>query len=237
MKRREFITLLGGAAAAWPLAARAQQPERMRRIGVLMNVAADDTEGQARIAAFLQGLRGIGLERRPQRADRHPLGRRRSPSAFANTRRNWSRSRRTSFSPTAPRPWGRCNRRPAPCRSCSCRSSIRSAPASSRAWRGRAATPPASPVRIRHERKMAGVAQGDRTRRDASGGGSGSPPSLRGIGQFGAIQTVAPSLGVELSPIDVRDADEIERAVAAFARAPNGGLIVTASAAASFIAS
>jgi ABC-type uncharacterized transport system substrate-binding protein len=60
MKRREFITLLGGAAAAWPLAARAQQPERMRRVGVLMNTAADDSVGQTRIAAFLQGLQQLG---------------------------------------------------------------------------------------------------------------------------------------------------------------------------------
>jgi hypothetical protein len=60
MKRREFISLLGGAAAAWPLAARAQQPDRMRRVGVLMTTAADDPEGQARIAAFLQGLQQWG---------------------------------------------------------------------------------------------------------------------------------------------------------------------------------
>src|SRR5215831_8261783 len=60
MRRREFISLLGGVAAAWPLAARAQQLERMRRIGVLMTTAADDPEGQARIAAFLQGLQQWG---------------------------------------------------------------------------------------------------------------------------------------------------------------------------------
>src|SRR5229473_1974619 len=60
MKRREFITLLGGAAAAWPLVARAQQPDRMRRIGVLMNLAADDPEAPARVAAFLQGLQELG---------------------------------------------------------------------------------------------------------------------------------------------------------------------------------
>ena len=56
------------------------------------------------------------------------------------------------------------------------------------------------------------------------------PAIPSGIGQFGAIQSVAPSLGVEVSPVNVRDAGEIERAVAAFARSPNGGLIVTASA-------
>jgi putative tryptophan/tyrosine transport system substrate-binding protein len=60
VRRREFITLLGGAAVAWPLAARAQQGERMRRIGVFMNLASDDAEGQARNAAFLQGLQQSG---------------------------------------------------------------------------------------------------------------------------------------------------------------------------------
>src|SRR5262249_25777424 len=60
VKRREFITLLGGAAAAWPLAARAQQPERVRRVGVLMSTSQDNPEGQARIAAFLQGLQQLG---------------------------------------------------------------------------------------------------------------------------------------------------------------------------------
>ena len=60
MRRREFLSALGGAAAAWPLAARAQQPTRMRRIGVLMTVAADDPEGHARLTAFVQGLQQLG---------------------------------------------------------------------------------------------------------------------------------------------------------------------------------
>ena len=181
-------------------------------------------------AAFLQGLRAIGLDRSAATCGSTPAGPRPMPTTFADTRRNWSRSRRTSSWPLAPRPWGRCCRRPAPCRSCSRSSSIRSAPASSRAWRGRAATPPVSCM---FEYSIGGkwlellkqIAPGV-TRaavlRD--------PAIASGIGQFGAIQSVAPSLGVEVSPVNVRDAGEIERAVAAFARAPNGGLIVTASA-------
>jgi putative ABC transport system substrate-binding protein len=58
--RREFISLVGGAAATWPLAARAQQADRMRRIGALLNLAADDPMGQARVAAFVQGLQAAG---------------------------------------------------------------------------------------------------------------------------------------------------------------------------------
>ena len=64
MKRHEFIGLLGGAAAAWPVAARAQQREKMRRIGVLMHTAADEPESQARLAAFMQGLQKIRMGRR-----------------------------------------------------------------------------------------------------------------------------------------------------------------------------
>ena len=71
--RREFITLLGGAAA-WPLAARAQQGERMRRIGVLLPAAAENAEWQARAGAFLQALGSVGLDHRQQRADRYSLG-------------------------------------------------------------------------------------------------------------------------------------------------------------------
>ena len=102
---------------AWPLAARAQ--ERVRRVGVLMHTAADEPEAQARLAAFLQGLQEAGWDGRPQRADRHPLERRRSRAPAqrrggigrARPGRHPGRRRR--------RPWRRCNRRPAPCRSCS----------------------------------------------------------------------------------------------------------------------
>ena len=66
VRRREFIRLLGGAAAAWPLCVRAQQREKMRSIGVLMPLGADNAEGQARLAAFLQGLQELGCDRRPQ---------------------------------------------------------------------------------------------------------------------------------------------------------------------------
>jgi hypothetical protein len=70
MRRREFITLLGGAAAAWPLAARAQQPERMRRVGVLIGFDESDPEGQARLAAFPTGTSGTGMDGRRQPSHR-----------------------------------------------------------------------------------------------------------------------------------------------------------------------
>ena len=68
LRRRHFIAILGGTAA-WPLAARAQQPEQMRRIGVLMNMAADDQQGQARVAAFRQVLQQLGRSDRNVRID------------------------------------------------------------------------------------------------------------------------------------------------------------------------
>ena len=143
MRRREFITLLGGAAATWPLAARAQQAERVRRIGVLMARAEDDPEAQARVAAFEQGLQQLGWsDGRNVRIDR------RWAAGDADTARKYA-AELIALAPDvilAPgsSPWGRCSRQPARCRSCSCMSPIRSAPVSSIAWRGRAATPPVS---------------------------------------------------------------------------------------------
>jgi hypothetical protein len=134
--RREFITLLGGAVAATPLAARAQPGERMRRVGVLLGFAADDPEGQTRLAAFAEGLEQLGWTfggnvRIAARAQAMPTTR-------ANTRRNWPRSRRTSSSPLAAQPWRHCCRRRAPCRSCSRSSPIRSGaiPGWRSCWRG-----------------------------------------------------------------------------------------------------
>jgi putative ABC transport system substrate-binding protein len=93
MRRRDFIAGVAGLASAWPLAARAQQAERPRRIGVLMSTAADDPEGRARIAAFLGGLQLLGWTdgHNAQSEVRWPRAKRK----LANMQRNWSRSRRT----------------------------------------------------------------------------------------------------------------------------------------------
>ena len=87
MKRRAFITLLGGAAV-WPLTARAQQAERVRRVGVLMNLAADDAEGKARLTAFAQGLQELGWVTTCELTIGGAEG---VPTVFVHTERNWSR--------------------------------------------------------------------------------------------------------------------------------------------------
>ena len=172
MRRRDLITLVGSSAVAWPLAARAQQDGRVRRVGVLMTTATDDPEGQARLAAFLQGLQQLGwIDGRNARIDaRWAAGNSDYTRKYAA---ELPRSHRTSSWPLAASRWGRCCRRPAPCRLCSCMSPIRSAPAPSIAWRGRGQCHRFQLVRIRHERQMAGTAQRGRTGCDASGSHSG----------------------------------------------------------------
>ena len=132
MKRREFISLLGGAAAAWPLAARAQQPSAMRRIGVLMNGAAAETLPQSYVAAFVQGLRQLGwVEGRNLRVDiRWNAGDAALARIYAAQLIGLTPDVILTASTTN---LASSSRPPARSRSCSCRSPIRSSKASSRA--------------------------------------------------------------------------------------------------------
>ena len=143
MNRRRAITLLGGAAAAWPLAARAQQGERMRRIGMIMPAASDDPEYPVRIGAFLQEMQQLGwIIGRNMRIDiRWTSGNADNAHKYAA---ELVRSPPTSSLPLVPQPSALCCRQHAVCRSYSQLSAIRSRPASSTVWRGRAVTPPGS---------------------------------------------------------------------------------------------
>jgi putative ABC transport system substrate-binding protein len=233
VKRREFITLLGGAVAAWPLAVRAQQPERMRRIGVLMARSANDPEAQAWVAAFLQGLQELGWS----------VGRnviidiRWSTGNSADTRKYAMELVAlapdvilTQGSP-AVAPLVQITRT-VPIVFTTVVDPVGAGYVDSLARPGGNITGFTA-----YEYSMSGkwlqllkeIAPGV-TRvavlRD--------PSIAAGPAQFAAIQTVAPSLGVELRPVDVQDEGEIERAVTAFAQDPNSGLIVTGSALAAF---
>ena len=149
MKRRQFITLLGGMAAAWPLAARAQQVERMRRIGVLMGVA-DDAEGQARIKGLQQGLRELGwIEGRNVHIDYRWTG-------GDATRVRAYAAELVKLSPdvivahTPPVIAARCGKRQAPFQSFLRQLSIPFPMASLIAWRVRAEILPAPPILNSH---------------------------------------------------------------------------------------
>jgi putative ABC transport system substrate-binding protein len=227
MRRRDFITLLGGAAA-WPLAARAQQGERVRRIGVLMTQAANDPEGQARIAAFLQGLQELGWSvGRNLRIDiRWSAGKADDTHKYA--------AELVALAPdiilasTTPSVAALLQAtRTVPIVFTVVADPVGAGFVDSLARPGGNAT-----GFITFEYGLAAkwlellkeIAPG--TTRAAV---LRDPAITSGIGQFAAIQTAAPSLGMEIVPVSVRDAGEIERAVATFARVGNGGLIATGS--------
>jgi ABC-type uncharacterized transport system substrate-binding protein len=228
LKRREFITLLGGAAAAWPLAARAQSGERIRRIGVLMYLPADDPEGQARLAALVQALKQLGWsDGRNLRID--------TRWATADDIRRHAAElvalapdvlvAGTGTASTAPLLEAT---RTLPIVFVTQIDPVGAGFVASLAQPGGNATGftifeySMSGKWLELLKEIAPRVTRAAVLRD--------PAVASGIGQFGAVQIVAPSLGVQVTPVDVRDAGEIERALTAFARSLNGGLIVTGTA-------
>jgi len=228
MRRREFLGVLGGASVAWPLAARAQPVERMRRIGVLMNVAADDPVGQARNAAFLQGLQQLGWsDGRNVRIDA------RWAAGKADDIRKYA-AELVALAPDVVLAAGSASAGPllqltrtVPIVFVHSPDPVGAGFVESLARPGGNATGftlfeyGISGKWLELLKQIAPHVTRVAVLRD--------PAIAAGAGQLGAIQSVAPSFGVELSPIGVRDAGEIERAVTTFARSSNGGLILTAS--------
>ena len=229
MRRREFITLLGGAAMAWPLAARAQQRERMRRIGVLMNLVAGDPEGQIRLAAFLQSLAQLGWTvERNVRID----------IRWGSGEEDHFRSHAQELVALAPDVLFAASGATMPALLQATRTipivfaqtidPVGAGLVANLARPGGNATGftqfefGISAKWLELLKQIAPTVTRAAVLRNVTDTG--------GLGQFGAIQSVAPSFGVELSPLNVGDAGEIERGIPAFARAPNGGLIVTGSA-------
>jgi putative ABC transport system substrate-binding protein len=231
LRRRDFIALLGGAAAAWPFPARAQQPERMRRIGVLMNRIANDAEGQADVAAFQQAMQQLGWsDGRDVRIDT------RWGANDVDLERKYA-AELVALTPEVLLASGTLGvlalqrvTRTLPIVFVQVSDPVGAGVVDSLARPGGNVT-----GFMNFEYSLSGkwlellkqIAPS--LKRAAIFRDSGTPA---GIGQFSAIQGAAQSLGVEVSPVSVHDAGEIERAVATFARSANGGLVVTASASA-----
>jgi putative tryptophan/tyrosine transport system substrate-binding protein len=228
MRRREFMTLLGGGAAAWSLAARAQQSERMRRIGALMNLAADDTESHLRITAFLHGLQQAGwIESRNLAVET------RWCAGDPDLARKYA-SELVALAPdvvladggTTVGPLQRATRT-VPIVFVNVTDPVGGGFVESLARPGGNTTGFTLfeyAISAKWLELLKEIAP--RLTRVAV---FRNPVLASGGGQLGAIQAAAPAFGVELRPVDVRDAGEIERAVAAFVRGSNGGLIVTAN--------
>ena len=228
MKRREFITLLGGAAAAWPLAAQAQRGERMRRIGVLTNLAADDPESQSRNAGFLQGLQELGwtVGRNASIDYRFTLGEPERTRKYAGEIVALAPDVILSVGAAATAAIQQATRTvptvfvllPDPVGAGVVESLARPGGNST------GFTPYEFGMSAKWLELLKEMAPGV-TRaaviRDAS---------ASGVGQFAGIQTASPTFRMDVNPIGVGDAAEIERGITAFARFAHGGLIVTGSA-------
>jgi putative ABC transport system substrate-binding protein len=228
LKRRDLITLFGSAVAAWPLAARAQQTERVRRIGVLMNLAADDSEGKARVATFLRRLQELGwtegsnvlIDTKWAAADAD--GYRRSATELIVLRPDVILAVGTSA--VAPL---QAATRDVPIVFVNIIDPVGAGLVASLARPGGNIS-----GFTLYEYGMSGKwleMRKEMVPRVTRAAVLRDPAGAPGIGQFAALQAMAPSVRVELSPVDVRDSGETERAIAAFARSSDGGLIVTAS--------
>jgi putative ABC transport system substrate-binding protein len=229
IERRALIALLGGAAATWPLTARAQQPERIRRIGVLMALAADDPTGQARLVAFVQGLQEWGwTDGRNVRIDT------RWAAGNADRFRKYA-AELVALAPDVILASGGTGvgallqvTRTEPIVLTQTNDPVGAGYVDSLARPGGNVTGFTNMEHGTSGKWLELLKQtAPRVTRAAVVRDASIP---QGIGQFGAIQAVAPSFGVEVRPVDVHDASEIERAVSAFARSANGGMIVTGSA-------
>jgi putative tryptophan/tyrosine transport system substrate-binding protein len=229
MRRRDFITLVGGTAAAWPLEARAQQSEQMRRIGVLMSTAADDPEGKARFTAFKQGLQQLGWD--DGRNARIEI---RWSGGKADDVRRYA-AEFVALAPDVILASGGAVvgpllqvTRTVPIVFTQTPDPVAAGFVASLARPGGNATG-FTQVEYGMATKWLELLKeiAPRVTRAAV---LRDPAVPEGIGQFAVIQSVAPALRVEVSPVDIRNAGEIERAVTEFARSANGGLILTSSA-------